>query len=126
VLWTAINLLTSSRICEAVRACSSRNPSWTSTVEGTPGNRVASKEPFTILTSVKMDKLEDDQWRFRFRTDFSQFCGIRSLMSDNYGILVRPVTDKDLARHVKSDQYKFKVMGSQFCTASPSPPTRVG
>jgi len=46
-----------------------------------------------------MDKLEDDQWRFRFRIDFSQFCGIRSFMSDNHGVLILPVTDKVLARH---------------------------
>lgn len=95
-------------------------------MEGIPGNRAAFKGLFTILTSVKMDKLEDDQWRFHFRIDFSQFCGVRSFMSDNHGVPVLPVTDKDLAQHDKSDQYKFKVIGAQFCTASPSPPTRVG
>ena len=50
-------LLTSVRMTDAVLACSSANPLWTSTDDDTPGKSVLSRFSIAMLTSVKSDKL---------------------------------------------------------------------
>ena len=51
------SFFTSSKMIDAVLACSAAKPLWTWTSEDTPGNRVVFRLVRKKLTSVKSDKL---------------------------------------------------------------------